>query len=341
MRVGEAISPRPAAMSTYRRGVVEINNAKFRKHRHSSRCITRPPWALRHYAEVRDDQLCPETQRGRAFSSPHAAPGCSTSTSTRCSESSWRSGSQHRPGLALLDPRAAPQLRHGKFGGFPPWEPTQRGCSPLLSAYLGHGDPAWTYVYLQGSSGAASTWRRTSGRFEGRPAMRALAPDVEAFFTERLHHPAPGEPKDCHHLPRQAGGCCSASPGPNRKSSFTARCADLDAKLIGTFLAHLEAGPAQQRPHAQHPLGGDPLTVSLCGSSPSGARGADPAGARHPQQAPRPQRGELSLLPRRSTLFLAAPDRRHLGPEDTTTPCWVLTVQTGPAGERADPSHLW
>ena len=111
---------------------------------------------------------------------------------------------------------------------------------PLLSTYLGHVDPAHTYWYLQAVPELlALVAPRLDGCFGG--SMSALAPTLQAFFTERLITQREREP--AHRSPPTAtrSGCCWASPA-NRPASSPAGWTshDLDAPLIGAFLDHLE-----------------------------------------------------------------------------------------------------
>ena len=59
---------------------------------------------------------------------------------------------------------------------------------PLLSTYLGHVNPASTYWYLRAVPGAARRWPRAAAAttLPGARPMTALAPTLQAFFTDRL-----------------------------------------------------------------------------------------------------------------------------------------------------------
>lgn len=148
MRVGEAIGMDRSDVDL-RTGVVEIKQAKFRKHRrlplHDSTVA-----ALRHYAEVRDE-LCPNPKVPSFFVSTRA-----TRLLDVCVHGVFRKlvdgvGLEPQPGTG---PPRVHGLRHSfavatvRDWHRPGADPT--GKLSLLSAFLGHADPAYTYWYLQG-----------------------------------------------------------------------------------------------------------------------------------------------------------------------------------------------
>ena len=57
---------------------------------------------------------------------------------------------------------------------------------PLLSTYLGHVDPASTYWYLEAVPELLDAGRRAHGATARGAVMTALAPALQAFFTDRL-----------------------------------------------------------------------------------------------------------------------------------------------------------
>lgn len=149
MRVGEAIALDRENVDLGA-GVVEINDAKFRKHRELPLHPTAVA-ALRRYAEVRD-QLCPRPKVPSFFVSMRG-----TRLLYVCINEVFR--------MLVADlkittpPGAVPPRIHGLRHRFATatLEDIHRsgadpeGMLPVLSAYLGHGDPAWTYVYLDAS----------------------------------------------------------------------------------------------------------------------------------------------------------------------------------------------
>ena len=118
----------------------------------------------------------PRTRRSRTRParhcwSPAPAPGCCITTSARRSPS-WRDA----PGLAARSGRCRPRphdLRHSfavatlldwcRDGG------DVASRMPLLSAYLGHADPANTYWYLQAAPELLAEAARRSRRLARRP----------------------------------------------------------------------------------------------------------------------------------------------------------------------------
>jgi integrase/recombinase XerD len=150
MRVGETIALDRSDVDLLT-GVVEIKDAKFRKHRclplHASTVA-----ALRHYAQARDE-LCRK---------PKAASFFVSSRGTRllyvCVNEVFRKlvediGMAAQPGAGhprIHDLRhhfATTSLEDFHRSGAEP-----QGKLPVLSAYLGHSDPAWTYHYLHAST---------------------------------------------------------------------------------------------------------------------------------------------------------------------------------------------
>ena len=93
--------------------------------------------------------------------------------------------------------------------------------------------------------------------------MTALAPTLQAFFTERLARQKNASPhtvaayRDALRMLVQFAARRIGTP-PARL-----QIEDVDAQLVGAFLDHLEHRPRQQRSQPQHPPGRDPLTVRL------------------------------------------------------------------------------
>ena len=110
---------------------------------------------------------------------------------------------------------------------------------PVLSTYLGHVEPKNTYWYL---SAVPELMQLAAARLEARDrrVMTALAPVLQAFFTERLiaqrrasRHTITGY-RDTFRL---LLGFAAPSTG---KTPSALDIADLDAPLIAAFLDHLE-----------------------------------------------------------------------------------------------------
>ena len=111
---------------------------------------------------------------------------------------------------------------------------------PLLSTYLGHRDPSNTFWYLQATPELAHARRQPAGRPRRRPVVSALAPTLQAWFTERSDRAARRQPADCRRVSRHAAAAVALRLGTNRQTAITLDIADLDAPLIGAFLDHLE-----------------------------------------------------------------------------------------------------
>ena len=111
---------------------------------------------------------------------------------------------------------------------------------PLLSTYLGHVDPTSTYWYLHAAPELLAEAAATPRRTPGRPAMSALAPTLQAFFTDRLIRARQASPhtiaayRDTLRLLIVFAAQRLGKP-PSRLD-----VADLDASLIAAFLDHLE-----------------------------------------------------------------------------------------------------
>ena len=95
---------------------------------------------------------------------------------------------------------------------------------PLLSAFLGHVDPASTYWYLEAVPELLELISRRLEQATGGALMTALAPALQAYFTEPSDHPAQLEPGDDRRLPRHvpAAACASRRSRPaSSRSSWT------------------------------------------------------------------------------------------------------------------------
>jgi len=146
MRAGETIALDRGDVDL-RAGELEINDAKFRKHRrlplHGSTVA-----ALRRYAEVRD-RLCPRPRVPSFFISTRG-----TRLLYVCVNEVFRKLVEDT-GLAAQPGAGRPRihdLRHGfataSVQDFHRSGADPEGRLPVLSAYLGHADPAYTYIYL-------------------------------------------------------------------------------------------------------------------------------------------------------------------------------------------------
>ena len=142
---------------------------------------------------------------------------------------------------------------------------------PLLSTFLGHTDPASTYWYLQA---VPELMELVSGRLEQilRGAlMTALAPTLQAFFTERLSQR--GASPHTVAAYRDTFGCCCASPDQQTgKQPFKLDIDELDAPLVGGVPRPPGTRARQQPAHPQRPPRRDPFVLPLRGVAPPGTR---------------------------------------------------------------------
>jgi integrase len=166
MRMGEAIGLDRADVDLGR-GIVMIDDAKFRKHRrlplHGSAVA-----ALSQYSEIRD-RLCPRPRVPAFFLSTRG-----TRLLDPCVHETFNS----LLGVVGLDPRPGVEnlrlhgLRHS-FAVATVRDWYRQGADPtgrisVLSAYLGHGDPAYTYWYLQACPELLGLAAERLERWEGR-----------------------------------------------------------------------------------------------------------------------------------------------------------------------------
>ena len=113
----------------------------------------------------------------------------------------------------------------------------------LLSTWLGHVHPAQHLLvpvrFARVDGGGRDSGSSTPGRPIGGAAMSALAPTLQAFFTDRLIRQRHAS---AHTIAayRDTCGCCSPSPRADRYRTGRLEMADLDAPLIAAFLEHLE-----------------------------------------------------------------------------------------------------
>ena len=202
-----------ATTSTSPRGCSRSGEAKFGQSRQVPLHPTTADGAARLRRTPRPALPAPATRT--ASSSPASAPGC-IHNGVRHTFSQLRRG---RLGLAPRPSapprsRSAAQLRRAHPDRLAPRRAsTSHARLPVLSTYLGHVNPAGTYWYLQAAPEllrlAAAAPRTLDLR---STAMSALAPTLQAFFTDRLHGPAPGQPAHHRRLPRHLPAAARASP---------------------------------------------------------------------------------------------------------------------------------
>ncbi len=145
-RVGEVIKLDRADIDLAG-GVVDINDAKFRKHRrlplHHSAVA-----ALERYGRLRDE-LCPKPKAPSFFVSTRGTRLLYVVVNQVFRELVDKTGLEDQPGAG--HPRIH-DLRHhfimATLADFHRQGADPQGKLPLLSAYVGHSDPAWTYHYF-------------------------------------------------------------------------------------------------------------------------------------------------------------------------------------------------
>ena len=163
-------------------------------------------------------------------------------------------GAIHGAFVALLDATGIParpcprrprmhDLRHGfTVATLVGWYREGRDVEvllPRLSTYLGHVNPGFHLLVCQRRPGTAAPGRRSPRA--RRPVMSALAPALEAFFTDRLgrqRNASPHTIASYRDTFRLLLGFARARTG---KEPCRLDFADVDAELVGAFLAHLEA----------------------------------------------------------------------------------------------------
>ena len=111
---------------------------------------------------------------------------------------------------------------------------------PILSTWMGHGDPKWTYWYLSASPELLVLAARTARVLRREAAMTALSPTLQAWFTDRLigqRQVSPHTAASYRDTFRLLFAYLSDTTG---KSPAELDFEDLDASAVGGFLAHLE-----------------------------------------------------------------------------------------------------
>ena len=124
--------------------------------------------------------------------------------------------------------------------------------------------------------------------------MSALAPTLQAFFTDRLDPPAPRQPAHHRRLPRHDAAAARLRRNSRPASSrATLDLDDLDAPLIGAFLEHLERDRGNSVRTRNARLAAIHSLFRYARAPPPRARRADRTRARDPAQALRPSARHL------------------------------------------------
>ena len=324
MRVGETIA--------LDRGDVDLTRASWRSPMPSSvniagsRC-TRAVAALRHYAEVRD-RLCPRPKVPSFFVSTRG-----TRLLYVCVNEVFRKLVEDT-GLAAQPGAGRPRihdLRHG-FATASVQDFHRSGADPegKLPRALGLPRPCRSRLHLHLPpclSGAARIGGKTARALRRRPTMSALAPTVQAWFTEHLLTQRQASPRTVGAYRDTLRMLLAFAQARTGKAPSQLDVADLDATLIGAFLTHLE----QDRHNSARTRNARLAAIRSLYRY---------AALRHPEHAQliqrvlaipgkRHDRSDVSFLqPEEVDALLAAPDRStRIGRRDHAL--LVLAVQTG------------
>ncbi len=111
---------------------------------------------------------------------------------------------------------------------------------PLLSTFLGHVDPASTYWYLEAVPELLELISRRLEQLPRGALMTALAPALQAFFTQRLITQRSSSPETIAAYRDAFRLLLRFAHEQTGKQPFELDIDDLDAPLIGAFLNHLE-----------------------------------------------------------------------------------------------------
>ena len=232
-----------AATSTSPTGVLTVRDSKFGKSARGAAAPTAPCRRCSSYAQLRD-RLCPHpTAPSFLITTRGTRPCSSTHPCTRSAALLEPPGSGTRSRAATS---ASHDLRHSfavktLLGWYRDGGDVQARL-PLLSTYLGHVDPADTYWYLSAAPELlALAAERLEHATRGARSMTALAPTLEAFFTDRLIAREGRQPAHDRRLPRHLPAAARLRADSRPASSHPQlELDDLDAPLIGAFLDHLE-----------------------------------------------------------------------------------------------------
>ena len=143
------------------------------------------PWPLHDYAGLRTTPRAP--QRCRHSSCPLGAGCWSTPSTTPSPDLVDAAGISTAPGDCVR-PRVH-DFRHSSpstSAGLVSRRRRRAGPAPLLSTWIGHIYPASTYWYLQAAPELLALAAARPFHAAGVSAMTALAPILEAFFTDHL-----------------------------------------------------------------------------------------------------------------------------------------------------------
>jgi integrase len=197
---------------------------------------------------------------------------------------------------------------------------------PALSTWMGHIKPSTTYWYLQAAPELLAVTAPALGALPRRPAVTALAPILQAYFTQRLAQ-------------RQASPHTVASYRDTfslllrfaqqrlGKPPATLEVTDVDAALVGAFLDHPRNRARQLRRDPQQPPRRGPLAVLLRGAAMPRTRRNHRPGPGDPGQTHR--HTIVSFLTADEVQALLASPDRATRPGRRDHVLLLVAVQTG------------
>ena len=191
---------------------------------------------------------------------------------------------------------------------------------PLLSTYLGHVHPKDTYWYLTAAPELLQLAADRLERSQGDPSMSALAPTLQAFFTERLIGQRHASPNTIAAYRDTLRLLLAFAAKQLHRQPCELDIGDLDAPLIAAFLDHLENERGNSVTHPQRPAGGDPLAVPLrrAPTPRTRPRHRSACSRSHPNaQTARSSRSST----KRDRRAARKPPTARPGPADATTRC--------------------
>ena len=201
---------------------------------------------------------CPRPPPSRAFFVHPAAAGSVTTAVQAIAPAPWSAG---RTRLHARRPSPGCTAYGTASPSTTPWPAgTATGATSVPATVAGdvagHADPKWTYWYLAASPRNCSALASDGLKPPGEPTMTALAPTLQAFFTQPADRPAPGQPAYGRRLPRRVAAPAALRRGHQSGSSQpSSDFEDLDATTIAAFPDPPGARSRRQRHHPQRPAG--------------------------------------------------------------------------------------
>ena len=306
-----------AATSTSTAGLLMVRHAKFGK----SRQLPLHPSTIRALARL-PAPPGPAVPVGPNDTGAVRLPGRDPADLLQRPDRTFRRLRCAAPGSTPRSASCRPRLhdlRHSfavrtMLDGYARWRrrPDQR-CR-CCRTYLGHVDPGVDVLVSVGRRRSCSPWPANAwSATSAGPAMSALAPTLQAFFTERLIRAAPGQPAHDRRLPRHVPAAAGV-----RSADQTANAA-LDA-------GHRRPRRAADRRVPRPPRARAAATASAPATPawPRSTRCFGYAALRHPEHAADHRAGAghpaQTLRPRARHLPHRAPRSTRCSPPPTAPP---------------------